>query len=142
MEDNRIEIIMRSRSVNEQFARMAAAAFITPLDPSVSELSDIKTAVSEAVTNAIIHGYENNAGDVRIIFSHAGKVIMIEVIDDGVGIENIEDARKPLFTTKPELERSGMGFTVMESFMDTVEVRSAPKSGTTVIMTKKLSDIS
>lgn len=136
--DNRIEVVMRSRSVNEAFARVAVAAFAAPLDPTVGELTDIKTAVSEAVTNAIIHGYEHAQGDVRMILSCVDRTVTIEIADDGSGIEDVMRARAPLFTTKPELERSGMGFTVMESFMDTVTVQSEKGRGTTVVMTKRL----
>ncbi|MDR1664819.1 MAG: anti-sigma F factor [Clostridiales bacterium] len=138
-QQNRVEITMESRSVNEQFARMAVAAFIAPLDPSVSELTDIKTAVSEAVTNAIIHGYEHTPGEVRLSLSCEGRCLTVEVSDDGAGIENIPDAMQPLFTTKPELERSGMGFTVMENFMDEVRVISEKGKGTAVVMKRKLS---
>lgn len=138
-QQNRVEITMESRSVNEQFARMAVAAFIAPLDPSVSELTDIKTAVSEAVTNAIIHGYEHTLGEVRLSLSCEGRCLTVEVSDDGAGIENIPDAMQPLFTTKPELERSGMGFTVMENFMDEVRVISEKGKGTAVVMKRKLS---
>jgi stage II sporulation protein AB (anti-sigma F factor) len=130
---------MRGLSVNEAFARMAAAAFVTPLDPAVDELEDIKTAVSEAVTNAIIHGYPDGEGEVRLTLSCEGREFTAEVSDDGAGIADIKAAREPLFTTKPELERSGLGFTVMENFMDSVDVISASGNGTTVILKKKLS---
>jgi len=136
--ENRVTLIMESRSANVAFARVAATAFLAPLDPTVGELSDIKTAVSEAVTNAVIHGYGDGTGEVRMILVLEGRNLIIEVIDDGVGIENVSAAREPLFTTKPELERSGLGFTVMESFMDQVEVYSVPGQGTTVIMSKVL----
>ena len=142
-------------SCNESFARMAVAAFVTPLNPTMEELSDIKTAVSEAITNAIIHGYENifgygKRGEVRPVFCkiHEGKVYIrcrlehgilhIEIEDKGIGIENIDKAMEPLFTTKPELERSGMGFAFMEAFMDDLEVESIPLQGTIVRMQKKL----
>ena len=142
-------------SSNESFARVAVAAFIAPLNPTVEELSDIKTAVSEAVTNAIIHGYENvygygRHGEVRPVYCRIreGKVYLrcriengvlhIEVEDRGVGIENLEKAMEPLYTTKPELERSGMGFAFMEAFMDDPEVESQPLKGTIVRMQKKL----
>jgi stage II sporulation protein AB (anti-sigma F factor) len=141
-ESNSVKISMRGLSVNESFARMAAAAFVTPLDPAVAELEDMKTAVSEAVTNAIIHGYPQSEGEVRLAFTREGRDITIEVSDDGTGIADIEAARAPLFTTKPELERSGLGFTVMENFMDSVEVISAPGNGTTVILRKKFSLVS
>ena len=143
---------IEARSENVSLARVVATAFVTTLDPTISELSDIKTAVSEAVTNAIIHGYDEpsdkdeiNKTDetVKTVIMHLsfeGKKVTIEVSDKGVGIENIESAREPLFTTKPEMERSGLGFTVMESFMDVVEVNSTPGVGTTVIMTKTLKE--
>jgi stage II sporulation protein AB (anti-sigma F factor) len=134
---NRIVLEIESRSFNVSLARVMVAAFVAPLDPDVTELSDIKTAVSEAVTNAIIHGYgddENNI--VRLTFSLCERLLTVEVTDNGVGIPDIACAREPLFTTLPELERSGLGFTVMESFMDTVDVISTPGVGTTVTMTK------
>ena len=142
-------------SSNESFARVAVAAFITPLNPTMEELSDIKTAVSEAVTNAIIHGYENvygygRRGDMTPVHLklREGKVYLrcriergvlyIEVEDKGVGIEDLERAMEPLYTSKPELERSGMGFAFMEAFMDDLEVESKPLCGTVVRMQKKL----
>ena len=155
---NYITIKMHSHPENISFARMAIAAFIAPLDPSVDEVSDTKTAVSEAVTNAIIHGYPNciidNAAEqssdcadtqsiprfVRMTMSHHGRTITIEVADDGVGIADIAIAREPLFTTKADLERSGLGFTVMESFMDSVAVVSTPGEGTKVTLTKTLAE--
>lgn len=136
---NRVQICMDSRSVNESFARMAAAAFVAPIDPTYGELSDIKTAVSEAVTNAIIHGYKHENGQVELIFTLEERKLTIQITDRGAGILDIDAARTPLFTTKPELERSGMGFTVMESFMDEVTVTSKPNEGTTVVMVKQFS---
>ena len=137
--DNEVSISMSAHSQNESFARVAAAAFAAPLDPLLGELTDIKTAVSEAVTNAIIHGYENNGeGVVYITFRSNGNEITITVADRGIGIEDIEQAMTPLYTSKPELERSGMGFTVMQTFMDHVEVTSAAGKGTTVEMRKAL----
>lgn len=138
MEDNKVKIELMSKSQNEGFARVAVAAFIAQLDPTIEELSDVKTAVSEAVTNSIIHGYEN-AGDKIIKIEaaiEAGEVI-ISVQDFGRGIDNIEQAREPLYTSRPDLERSGMGFTVMESFMDSIEIVSNIGEGTEVIMKKK-----
>jgi len=129
---------MSAHSQNESFARVAAAAFAAPLDPLLGELTDIKTAVSEAVTNAIIHGYENKEGIVTITFRSYGNEIIITVTDEGVGIEDVEQAMTPLYTSKPELERSGMGFTVMQTFMDQVEVTSSAGRGTTVEMRKTL----
>jgi stage II sporulation protein AB (anti-sigma F factor) len=138
-ESNNVQISMRGLSVNESFARMAAAAFVTPLDPAVDELEDMKAAVSEAVTNAIIHGYPGSEGQVRLDLTREGRDVTIIISDDGAGIADIEAARAPLFTTKPELERSGLGFTVMESFMDSVDVQSTPGKGTTVTLRKKFS---
>lgn len=136
---NETRILMLSRSSNEGYARVAAASFIAQLDPTVSELADIKTAVSEAVTNSVIHGYENCIGIIEItirIFDN--RLVEITVADKGKGIENIELARQPLFTTGNSEERSGMGFTVMESFMDSLDVVSKKGEGTTVTMTKQL----
>ena len=129
---NEMKLEFLSRSQNEAFARAAVAAFAAQLDPTLEEIADIKTAVSEAVTNAIIHGYDNPNEYVRITTRIYDNCVEIEVLDHGKGIEDIELARQPLYTSKPELERSGMGFTVMESFMDEVEVSSAPGQGTKV----------
>jgi len=126
---------MESLPENISFARVAVTAFISSLDPSVDEVSDIKTAVSEGVTNAVIHG---GADYVSMNLSYLDRTIIIEIADTGVGIEDIEAARQPLFTTKEDMERSGLGFTVMESFMDDVKVESAPGEGTTVTLTKTL----
>ena len=126
-------------SAYESFARVTVAAFISRLDPTVAEINEIKTAVSEGVTNSIIHGYENKGGTVYIECEINGSTVTIIIADKGKGIENIERARTPLFTTNPDGERSGMGFTVMETFMDTVEVSSVPSVGTKIIMTKTLS---
>ena len=137
---NETRIYMQSKSCNESYARVAVASFISCLDPTLSEISDIKTAVSEAVTNAIIHGYGDNIGIIEIdvrVFS--GEVIEIVVKDMGCGIENTELARRPLYTTGNPEERSGMGFTVMESVMDSLSVESAKGEGTRVTMLKKLS---
>lgn len=126
-------------SQNESFARVTVAAFVAQLDPTVDELTEIKTVVSEAVTNAIIHGYEQNpAGIVYISAVIENGMIDLIIRDNGVGIQNIEEARQPLFTTKPELERSGMGFTIMENFMDKVEVESEVGAGTTVRLVKNV----
>lgn len=152
---NEMELEFDAISNNESFARVAVAAFVSPLNPTMEELSDIKTAVSEAVTNAIIHGYENfygygKHGDKRPSYSviHPGKVrlycklergiLHIEIEDRGKGIENVDRAMEPLFTTKPELERSGMGFAFMEAFMDDLEVESQVGRGTLIRMKKKL----
>lgn len=152
---NEMEIRFDAVSANESFARLAVAAFVSPMNPTLEELSDIKTAVSEAVTNAIIHGYGNlygygKHGDAKpsYLVIHPGKVrihcileqdmLHIEIGDRGSGIENIDRAMEPLYTTKPELERSGMGFAFMEAFMDDLEVESEVGRGTLVRMSKKL----
>ena len=127
-----------SQSENEGFARVAVGAFIAGLNPTVDELADIKTAVSEAVTNAIIHGYEQNEGKVWVTCEIQDQDVEIAVIDNGKGIADIDKAREPLFTTRPEWERSGMGFTFMEAFMDEVWVASSPGQGTRVTMRKKI----
>ena len=133
---NEMKLEFLSRSQNESFARAAVAAFAAQLDPTLEEIADIKTDVSEAVTNAIIHGYDNPNEMVQIITRIYDNYVEIEVIDHGKWIEDVELARQPLYTSKPELERSGMGFTVMETFMDEVEVISAPGQGTKVKMIK------
>lgn len=135
---NEMEIIFDSHSSNEGFARVSVAAFLTQLNPTVEEVADVKTAISEAVTNAIIHGYENEIHKVSIRCRIEGPQIMVEVKDKGVGIEDVEQAMTPLYTSKPELERSGMGFAFMEAFMDSVEVESVPGEGTTVRMKKTI----
>lgn len=137
---NKVCIEFESRSENEGFARVAIAAFVSQLDPTIDELADIKTAVSEAVTNSIIHGYENKKEDIiRIEASIDDNIVSIIVIDYGKGIEDVSRAREPLYTSRPDLERSGMGFTVMETFMDTLKVESEMGKGTRVIMKKKIS---
>lgn len=138
---NNMMLTFSSVADNESFARMAVAAFIMPLDPTVSEINDIKTAVSEAVTNSIIHGYDNLSGEICLKCSYCDRTINIEISDQGRGIPDIKKAMTPLYTSKPELERSGLGFTVMEAFMDNIEVISSLSKGTTVKMTKKLSDM-
>ena len=143
MVDNKISIELMSKSQNEGFARVAIAAFVSQLDPTLEELSDVKTAISEAVTNSIIHGYENRNEDIiKIEAMISGNEVTIIVEDCGVGIKDVEKAREPLYTSKPELERSGMGFTVMESFMDSLEVISNEGKGTKVIMKKKFNSVS
>ena len=134
--NNEVRVEFDAISENEAFARIAAAAFITPLNPTLEEIADVKTAVSEAVTNAIIHGYEGKTGKVWLYCCLAERRLHIEVQDKGKGIEDVEKAMEPLFTTKPELDRSGMGFSFMEAFMDSLQVSSRPGSGTTVIMEK------
>lgn len=135
---NEMQLIFDSRSSNESFARVTVAAFMTSLNPTVEEVSDVKTAVSEAVTNAIIHGYENEVHNIRIRCRTEGKTLYLEIEDEGKGIEDVKQAMEPLFTTRPELERSGMGFSFMEAFMDKLEVLSAPGKGTTVKMEKTI----
>ena len=130
----KLEII--SKSCNESFARIAVAAFASQLDPTIEELADIKTAVSEAVTNSIIHGYEGTDGIIKIECKIKDNLIEIEISDSGKGIENIELARKPLYTSKANLERSGMGFTIMENFMDELKVQSVLGLGTKIVMKK------
>lgn len=138
---NEMRIEFAAISDNESFARMAIASFITPLNPTLEELSDVKTAISEAVTNAVIHGYENRGSledKVRMNCRLFGDVLEVEVTDRGVGISDIKRAMEPLYTSKPELERSGMGFAFMEAFMDNLEVQSEPDAGTSVKMYKKI----
>ncbi len=136
--NNEMKLEFLSKSSNEAFARITVAAFAAQLDPTIEELADIKTAVSEAVTNAIIHGYEEKKGVVKIRGQIIGEELIIEIADNGKGIEDIEMAKQPLYTTKPNLERSGMGFTIMESFMDEVEIESILGIGTKVTMKKKI----
>ena len=135
---NEMKLEFDSRSANEAFARVTVASFMTQLNPTLEEVSDVKTAVSEAVTNAIIHGYENHVNKVQIYAGIEGRTLHLEISDRGVGIPDVKKAMEPLYTTRPELERSGMGFSFMEAFMDEVEVHSAPGKGTTVIMKKKI----
>ena len=130
----KLEIV--SKSCNEAFARIAVAAFASQLDPTIEELADIKTAVSEAVTNSIVHGYENKDGIIKIECKIKENLIEIEISDNGKGIENVELARRPLYTSKANLERSGMGFTIMENFMDELKVQSVLGLGTKIIMKK------
>ena len=129
---------MDSLSKNEEFARVVVAVFASRLDPTLEELGDIKTAVSKAVTNAVIHGYQNGEGVIELTASAEGKILTVTVKDTGVGIADVEKAMEPMFTTAPEGDRSGMGFSFMEAFMDQVEVVSAPGEGTTVTMRKKI----
>ena len=136
--NNEMKLEFLSKSSNEAFARITVAAFAAQLDPTIEELADIETAVSEAVTNAIIHGYGERKGIVRVRCQIIDEELNIEISDNGQGIENIELAKQPLYTTKPNLERSGMGFTIMESFMDEVEIESIVGMGTKVTMKKKI----
>ncbi len=136
---NEMKIIFLSVPENESFARVAVSAFAVQLNPTLDVLADIKTAVSEAVTNAIVHGYRERMGDVILeAVLYQNGILQITVQDKGCGIENIEQAMQPFFTSQPEKERSGMGFSVMQTFMDKVDVKSTPNEGTTVIMEKKL----
>lgn len=142
MYDNMFKIEFLSKSQNESFARVAVAAFISQLDPTIEEITDVKTAVSEAVTNSIIHGYENKDGIVKIETYLKGNEATIIICDEGVGIKNLEEAMQPLFTSRPDLERSGMGFTVMETFMDFLEVKSEAGKGTRITMKKTFKSLS
>lgn len=140
MYDNEMKLEFISKSSNEAFARVAVAAFAAQLDPTIEELADIKTAVSEAVTNSIIHGYEDKQGLIKIMCRLIDNKIIIEISDKGKGIEDIEAAKEPLYTTKPNLERSGMGFTIIESFMDSMEIESILGLGTKVTMVKTIKE--
>ena len=135
---NELKLTMDSRSINEGFSRVAVSSFIACTDPNIEELTDIKTAVSEAVTNAIVHGYRESSGKIYITVSiFENNIIRIKIRDKGIGISDIEKAMEPLFTTAGG-ERAGLGFAVMESFMDKVRVSSKPGMGTTVVMEKKI----
>ncbi len=137
--ENKMKLEFLSKSSNESFARAVVAAFTAQLDPTLEELADIKTAVSEAVTNAIVHGYGHPAGIVTITAeTNQEKNVVITISDNGKGIKDIEKAKQPLFSESNDAERAGMGFTVMETFMDTLSVTSAPNEGTTIVMTKKI----
>lgn len=140
MMNNMMELQFLSRSENEALARLSVAAFIMPMDPTMEELTEIKTVVSEAVTNSIIHGYENRSdGIVTIRSKITGNRVEIEVEDHGVGIGDVDEARQPLFTSKPDLERSGMGFTIMENFTDEFSIITGANHGTKISMVKYLS---
>ena len=134
--ENEMKLEFLSKSNNEAFARISVAAFASQLDPTIEELADIKTAVSEAVTNCIIHGYEDTEGIITVVCKIFANTILIEISDNGKGIENVDIAKEPLYTSKPDLERSGMGFTIMDSFMDNLEVESILGLGTKVTMQK------
>ena len=138
IEEEHMKLEFESRSVNEAFARTVVAAFLLRLDPTMEELEDVKTAVSEAVTNSIIHGYENEVHKICLTADIQENCLTVTVEDFGCGIPDIEKAMEPLYTTKPNLERSGMGFSFMEAFMDELHVTSKPGSGTTVRMKKKI----
>ena len=135
---NEMRLEFLSRSANESFARIALSAFASQLDPTIEELADIKTSVSEAVTNSIVHAYDGKDGWIKIHSRLYDNFIEIEIVDTGCGIENVEEAKTPLFTTKGSLERSGMGFTIMESFMDELKVEYVVGLGTKVYMKKKI----
>lgn len=135
---NEMKLEFSSNSENESFARTVVSAFITRLDPTLEELADVKTAVSEAVTNAIIHGYEKQEGMVKIYGKIEENTVYLEISDEGQGIEDVSKAMEPLYTSKPELDRSGMGFAFMEAFMDELQVESEPGRGTTVKMKKNI----
>lgn len=134
--DNEMNLEFISKSSNESFARITVAAFVSQLDPTIDEIADIKTAVSEAVTNSIIHGYEDTQGMIKIHCTILENMITIEIADNGKGIEDINVAKEPLYTSKPNLERSGMGFTIMESFMDELNIESVIGLGTKITMRK------
>ncbi len=141
-EINKMEIRFRAQSINESFARASVAGFCLQLNPSLDELTDIKTAVSEAVTNSVVHAYGNlSAGDIVITVTLFENSVKIEVKDFGVGIENFSLAKQPFYTTKPEQERSGMGFTVMESFMDSLSLENNKEGGLKVTLLKKFDNI-
>ena len=135
---NEMIIVFDSRPVNEGMARIAAASFCTQLNPTLEEVADLKTAVSEAVTNCIIHGYEGEIHKIRMDLKLKGREIFVDITDQGVGISDVKKAMEPLYTTKPEKERSGMGFTFMEAFMDEVTVDSEVGVGTSVHMKKTI----
>lgn len=136
VQENHMQVHFDAKSVNEGLARMVVTAFMTNMNPTLEQIADVKTAVSEAVTNAIIHGYEDKTKQVELTCDQNGQQLVVTVEDHGVGIEDLEQALQPFFTTKPELERSGMGFSFMEAFMDRIEVRSKKGEGTRVVMWK------
>lgn len=136
VQENHMQVHFDAKSVNEGLARMVVTAFMTNMNPTLEQIADVKTAVSEAVTNAIIHGYEDGTKQVELTCDQNGQQLVVTVEDHGVGIEDLEQALQPFFTTKPELERSGMGFSFMEAFMDRIEVRSKKGEGTRVVMWK------
>lgn len=139
---NEVSITLPSLSANEGTARSFAGIFLSQMNPTVEELADVKCAISEAVTNCIVHAYKNTLGEIHMTMKQLpDRVFRVEIRDRGVGIPDISAAMEPLFTTDPEDERSGMGFSIMESFMDTLSVRSTPGKGTKLVMTKRLSPI-
>lgn len=136
--ENKVEIKLKSLPENEAFARTCVAAFCLRLNPTLDEISDIKTAVSEAITNCVVHAYPNSVGDIILSMEIVGNALNISVTDFGVGISNIEQALTPFYTSKPEEERSGMGFTVMDSFMDNLSIKNNSSEGVTVEMSKTI----
>ena len=134
--NDEVKVEMYSKAENEALARVVIAAFMTRLNPTLEERSDVKTAVSEAVTNSIVHGYGDEMGKIILEGKIDGDLLQVSIVDSGIGIENVKRAREPLFTTKPEEERSGMGFTFMEVFMDDLKVFSDRDKGTTIVMKK------
>lgn len=135
---NQMKLFFDAISENEGFARLVVAGFFAQINPTIAQLTDVKTAVSEAVTNAIIHGYEGKGGTVELYCAYDEETLYIEVADKGIGIGDIPQALEPLYTSKPEQERSGMGFTIMETFMDDMRVESDIHTGTRIYMQKKL----
>lgn len=133
---NHMQVSFDAKSVNEGLARMVVTAFMTEMNPTLEEIADVKTAVSEAVTNAIIHGYEDEDELVELSCERSGQQLMVTVEDHGTGIANVQEAMQPFYTSKPQMERSGMGFSFMEAFMDKIEVRSDLGKGTKVVMWK------
>ena len=133
---NHMQVSFDAKSVNEGLARMIVTAFMTEMNPTLEEIADVKTAVSEAVTNAIIHGYEDEDELVELSCERSGQQLMVTVEDHGAGIANVQEAMQPFYTSKPQMERSGMGFSFMEAFMDKIEVRSDLGKGTKVVMWK------
>lgn len=135
-QQNHMQVIFDAKSENEGLARMLVTAFMSEMNPTLEQIADVKTAVSEAVTNAIIHGYDNEEESVCLSCDRDGQQLVVSVEDKGIGIGDVEQAMQPFYTTKPQLERSGMGFAFMEAFMDRIEVRSAVGEGTKVVMWK------
>ncbi len=136
--NNYMEVKFKAESVNESFARVCVASFCLPLNPTIDEINDIKTAVSEAVTNCVVHAYPKGVGDVVVRVEFDNNDVVISVSDEGVGIKDFQRAREPFYTTKPEEERSGMGFAVMESFMDDVQLQKNGEKGLKVVLRKTL----
>ena len=135
-QQNHMQVLFDAKSENEGLARMVVTAFMAEMNPTLEQIADVKTAVSEAVTNAIIHGYDNEEESVSLCCDRDGQQLVISIEDHGAGIENIDQAMQPFYTTKPQLERSGLGFAFMEAFMDKLEVRSKVGEGTKVVMWK------